>query len=421
MQIIVVIVVIALVLIALFVFKRKAPSQLSPGAPGSPEKTAEDVTPPAGDAATETGGETEAAEQVEATEDADGAGATDAVEEPVPEEPVAEGVRLDEAAETAAADSLREARRDRKLQKLRQGLAKTRGGFIDKIAGVFKEKKEIDADLLNELEEVLITADIGAGTTEWLISILKGALDKDELKSPEAVWELLRAEIQHALTVEAPAWDPARKKPFTIMVVGVNGAGKTTTIGKLASQLTEQGLKVVLAAGDTFRAAAVNQLEIWGRRTGSEVVPPQKEGADPASVVHDAVKRAIEVGADVVIADTAGRLHTQAPLMEELKKIHRVMGKALEGAPHEVLLTVDATTGQNALQQAREFGDALPLTGVILTKLDGTAKGGVIVGICHERKIPIRFIGIGEAKSDLRAFSAADFVDALFHRDADDE
>jgi fused signal recognition particle receptor len=204
------------------------------------------------------------------------------------------------------------------------------------------------------------------------------------------------------------------------MVVGVNGVGKTTTIGKLATKLSDQGLKVVLAAGDTFRAAAVNQLEIWGRRANAEVVK-SKEGADPSSVVFDAIKRAEEDGADVVIADTAGRLHTKVPLMEELKKIGRVMGKATEGAPHQVLLVLDATTGQNAIQQVATFGEALELSGIVLTKLDGTAKGGVIIGVCHEHKLPIRFIGIGEAKDDLREFEVNDFVDALFLKTEDEQ
>jgi len=334
-----------------------------------------------------------------------------------PAEPASEGVRLDDGAEQTAAINLKAARRERKLQKLRQGLSRTRGGFIARIGELFKERKEIDAAFLSRLEEMLITADVGAGTTEWLLSMMKEALDKDELKSSDAVWDLLKSEVKTALSVDCLPWNAKQDKPFTIMVVGVNGAGKTTTIGKLASQMTEQGLKVVLAAGDTFRAAAVNQLEIWGRRTGSEVIKPSKEGADPSSVVFDAVKRAKEIGADVVIADTAGRLHTQAPLMEELKKISRVMTKAHDAAPHEILLVLDATTGQNALQQAREFGEALQLTGIALTKLDGTAKGGVIIGICHEQHLPIRFIGIGEAKDDLREFEVTDFVEALFLRD----
>jgi len=329
---------------------------------------------------------------------------------------VAPGVQLDESAEKDAATQLQEAKRERKLRKLRQGLAQTRGGFIAKIGALFKEKKTIDPALLDELEEALLTADVGAKTTEWLTSLLREALDKKELADPDAVWALLKKEVRHVLSVEAKPIDVTPAKPHTIMVVGVNGVGKTTTIGKLASKFSEQGSKVVLAAADTFRAAAVNQLEIWGRRTKCEVVK-SKEGADPSSVVFDAVKRAKEMGADIVIADTAGRLHTQVTLMEELKKVARVMGKAQEGAPQEVLLVLDATTGQNALQQVREFGDSLGLTGLVLTKLDGTAKGGVIIGVCHEYKIPVRYVGIGEAKDDLRDFEVDEFVDALFLRD----
>ena len=325
-----------------------------------------------------------------------------------------EGVRLDETAEQTAVLNLKRARRERKLQKLRLGLSKTRGGLIAKIGSLFKEKKEIDAGLINELEEVLITSDVGAKTTEWLLNLVREALDKEELKDPEAVWSLLKQEIRHMLTVDARPYDFSANKPFVFMVVGVNGAGKTTTIGKLASQFTQEGHKIVLAAADTFRAAAVNQLEIWGRRTNSEVVKPTREGADPSSVVFDAVKKAKETGADIVIADTAGRLHTQAPLMEELKKINRVMAKAHDSAPHEILLVLDATNGQNALLQVKEFGDALNISGIALTKLDGTAKGGVIIGICHEYEIPVRYIGIGEAKDSLRQFDVDDFVDALF-------
>ncbi len=324
-----------------------------------------------------------------------------------------EGVRLDESAEKEAEESLKRARRERKLKKLRQGLSKTRGGLINKIGALFKGKKELDPDLLDRLEETLISSDIGSSTTQWLIEMVKEALSNEERKDPEAVWSLIKDEIKNALSLEAAPWTFS-EKPFVIMVVGVNGAGKTTTIGKIASKLTEDGKKVVLAAADTFRAAAVNQLEIWGRRTGCDVVKPVKEGADPSSVVFDAVKQAKEQSADVVIVDTAGRLHTQAPLMEELKKISRVLTKSMETAPHDTLLVLDATTGQNAIAQVKEFGEALDLTSIALTKLDGTAKGGVIIGICHENKIPVRYIGIGETKDSLRTFNSSDFVEALF-------
>ncbi len=346
--------------------------------------------------------------------------AEDAAEQPAQREALttdpAPGVTLDESAEEEAAARLKDARHERRIKRLRQGLAPTRGGLIAKIGTLFKEKKEIDPSLLEELEDTLITSDVGAATASWMITILKNALEKDELKNPGAVWDLLKEEVREALCVESAPLDVKTAKPYTIMVVGVNGVGKTTTIGKLATQFSDEGLKVVLAAGDTFRAAAVNQLEIWGRRAGAEVVKG-KEGADPSSVVFEAVKRAEEIGADVVIADTAGRLHTKAPLMEELKKINRVMGKAKDGAPHQVLMVLDSTVGQNAIQQVAMFKEALELSGLVLTKLDGTAKGGVIIGICHEHKIPVRYIGIGEAKDDLRDFDIGDFVDALFMKE----
>jgi fused signal recognition particle receptor len=226
----------------------------------------------------------------------------------------------------------------------------------------------------------------------------------------------LREEVRQVLKVESRDVEIASVKPYVIIVVGVNGVGKTTTIGKLATQFIDRGHKVVLAAADTFRAAAVNQLEIWGRRAGAEVVK-SNEGADPSSVVFDAIKKAQENGADIVIADTAGRLHTKVPLMEEVKKISRVAGKAQDGAPHQTLLVLDATTGQNAISQVEMFKEAVDVSGLVVTKLDGTAKGGVIIGICNEHKLPIRFIGIGEAKDDLREFDVDDFVEALFLRE----
>ncbi|MCP4680086.1 MAG: signal recognition particle-docking protein FtsY [Deltaproteobacteria bacterium] len=328
----------------------------------------------------------------------------------------APGVTLDDKAEQEAAARLKDARRERKLKRLRQGLAPTRGGFLKKISNLFRAKKELDPSLLEELEETLITADVGMNTTEWLIDLLKQALDKKELSDPNEVWDFLREEVLAVLSVDAPPFDVSADKPYTILVVGVNGVGKTTTIGKLATQFTDQGYKVVLAAADTFRAAAVNQLEIWGRRAGAEVVK-SKEGADPSSVVFDAIKQAKDTGADIVIADTAGRLQTKIPLMEEVKKIARVSSKAYEKAPHQILLVLDATTGQNAISQVSMFKETLDLSGLVVTKLDGTAKGGVIIGVCHEHGLPIRFIGIGEAKDDLREFEVADFVDALFLRE----
>jgi len=426
------IVVIVIVAVALVRRRKKqAPGALPeerPAAPPEVEKPApapapaEEARPPAEGAAAEPAAAEPAAEAAPAEKPpAPPPAAQPAAPAKIaPPEPrvTAPGVRLDEKAEEEAAAKLKAAKRERKLRKLRQGLAPTRGGLISKIGALFKGKKTIDPALLEELEETLITADVGTKTTEWFVGLLREALDRNELSDPEMVWGLLKSEVRNALSVEAAPWDVTSPKPYTVMVVGVNGVGKTTTIGKLASQMTEQGLKVVLAAADTFRAAAVNQLEIWGRRTGCEVVK-SKEGADPSSVVFDAIKKATDVGADVVIADTAGRLHTKTPLMEELKKVGRVMGKALEGAPHQVLLVLDATTGQNALQQVTEFKGALEVTGLVLTKLDGTAKGGVIIGICHEHKLPVRFIGIGEARDDLRDFEVDDFVEALFVKEND--
>lgn len=333
-------------------------------------------------------------------------------------QPTPVGVRLDEAAEDKAVAELERERRERKLKRLRQGLAPTRGGLISKLGGIFKSKKALSPQILEQLEEVLLTSDVGTKTAQKLLETVQSALEKEELTDVDAAWELLREAVRAILTVPSEPWRTERSKPFVIMVVGVNGVGKTTTIGKLATKFAEQNKKVVLAAADTFRAAAVNQLTIWGRRAEAEVVK-SKEGADPSSVVFEAIKKAKEMDADIVIADTAGRLHTQLPLMEELKKIQRVMDKAHGTAPHEVLLVLDATTGQNAIQQVAMFKETLNITGLALTKLDGTAKGGVIIGICHEHKIPVRFIGIGEAKDDLREFDVDDFVDALFYRDAE--
>jgi fused signal recognition particle receptor len=424
-------VIVVLIVIVVLVRRRKgaAPEALPEEAP--PEKAppevaaAEEAAPaPVEEEPEEAPLEPEAVEEAppeeappEPAEEAPPEPAPAAAPPPVAAEP-APGVRLDEKAEEEAAAKLKAAKRERKLRKLRQGLAPTRGGLISKIGALFKGKKKIEPELLDELEETLITADVGAKTTEWFVALLREALDRDELTDPDMVWGLLKNEVRNVLSVETAPWDVTSPKPYTIMVVGVNGVGKTTTIGKLASQMKDQGLKVVLAAADTFRAAAVNQLEIWGRRTKCDVVK-SKEGADPSSVVFDAIKKAQDDGADVVIADTAGRLHTKAPLMEELKKVGRVMGKALDGAPHQVLLVLDATTGQNALQQVTEFSSALDVNGLVLTKLDGTAKGGVIIGICHEHKLPVRFIGIGEARDDLRDFDVDDFVEALFVKEED--
>ena len=301
-----------------------------------------------------------------------------------------------------------------KQQALQSGLSKTRAGFIARL-GELLRRKDIDADLFTQLEEILLTADIGVKTAQHLFDKVRQALSRKELKDPEAVWAVIKEESRKLLSVDAPPLDWGRARPLVLLVLGVNGAGKTTTIGKLAAQQIEQGKKVILAAGDTFRAAAVEQLEVWGQRAGAKVVRG-KDGADPSGVIFEAIKRAQEEGADVVIADTAGRLHVKAQLMEELQKIRRVIKKADPTAPHETWLVLDSTNGQNAIAQATTFKEAMEVTGIVLTKLDGTAKGGVILGIAHELGLPVRFIGVGEKIHDLRAFDAADFVDVLYER-----
>lgn len=301
---------------------------------------------------------------------------------------------------------------------LKKGLASTRGGFIARLAKLFGGKKEIDPGLLDQIQEVLLSADIGVATTEKILGRLKERLDRNELGDEDRVWDALREEARAILGASGGALQVAAS-PSLILVVGVNGVGKTTTIGKLASRLQDEGKKVILAAGDTFRAAAVLQLEVWGRRVQCEVVKG-KERADPGSVIFEAIKKAKETGADVVIADTAGRLHTKSNLMEELKKVARTAEKALEHPVDETILVLDSTTGQNAIQQAQLFKEAIPLSGIVLTKLDGTAKGGVILGIVDAHGLPVRFIGIGERVEDLREFDPGSFVDALFTKPEDE-
>jgi fused signal recognition particle receptor len=305
---------------------------------------------------------------------------------------------------------------------LRKGLAATRGGFMARLKALFVGKKEIDPAILEQMEEVMLTSDVGVKTTQAILERLRERLAKNELADSDAVWAALRAEATRILDVGQEGRASARDgkhKPMVVLMVGVNGVGKTTTIGKLATKWNAEGKKVMLAAGDTFRAAAVQQLEVWGKRVGAEVVKG-KEGADPGAVAFEATKKAGEAGADILLVDTAGRLHTKVNLMEEITKVKRTIAKAMDGAPHETLLILDATTGQNALTQAALFKDALELTGLILTKLDGTAKGGVVLGICDELKVPVRYIGLGERAEDLREFVAADFVEALFGRDDDE-
>jgi fused signal recognition particle receptor len=296
---------------------------------------------------------------------------------------------------------------------LRKGLTKVREkeGFFGRLTSLFSGTKEIDPQIVEQMEEVLLSSDVGAKTTESLLATIRDGLAKNELKDSERVWTELRAQATRILGIGGGGIRLS-SQPTVVMVVGVNGVGKTTTIGKLATKLKADGKKVVLAAGDTFRAAAVQQLAVWGKRVGCEVVSG-KDGANPGAVIFDAIQKAKEIGADVVLADTAGRLHTKTNLMEELTKVGKTMSKAMDGAPHETLLVLDATNGQNALQQAALFKEALPLSGIVLTKLDGTAKGGVILGICAEHGVPVRYIGIGERAEDLREFNADEFVEAM--------
>ncbi len=296
---------------------------------------------------------------------------------------------------------------------LAPGLARTRAGWVSRLGQLFAGKREIDPALVEEIEKVLLTADIGVRTSQKLLEELRSSLGRRELAEPSAVWSYLRKRSADFLRVDAPPVDFSRSKPFVLLTIGVNGSGKTTTIGKLAAKLRAEGKTVLLAAGDTFRAAATEQLEIWGNRVGAPVVRG-KEGSDPSSVVFEGIKRAGSEHIDVVIADTAGRLHTKSDLMEELQKVRRVAAKALDGAPHETWLVIDATSGQNAIAQAQIFAQAMSVTGIVLTKLDGTAKGGVILGITDQLGIPVRYIGVGERVEDLREFDAEEFVEALF-------
>jgi len=312
------------------------------------------------------------------------------------------------------------ARPARDIDGLRKGLSKARAseGFFGRLRALFTGKKELSVDLASELEEVLLSSDVGAETTALLLARVKDALSQGDLSDPEKAWDALRVEAERIVSLDGTTRPlELRNHPTVVLLVGVNGAGKTTTIGKLATKLQASGKKCLLAAGDTFRAAAVQQLVVWGDRIGCEVVRG-KDGADPGSVVFDAIKRAETSGVDVVLADTAGRLHTKSNLMAEMKKIAKTAEKALAGAPHEILLVIDATNGQNALAQAKEFQEALPLTGIVLTKLDGTAKGGVVLGIANALRLPVRFVGLGERPDDLHEFAPADFVEALLGREA---
>ncbi|MCW5206111.1 signal recognition particle-docking protein FtsY [Desulfobulbus sp. F5] len=304
------------------------------------------------------------------------------------------------------------------FKRLQERLGKSRDTLVHRLDRLLLGRKKIDQELFDELEELLITADLGVTTAMHLLETAKESVKRDQLSDPQALKKVLRDQILAFLVASNRPAELVLPEsgPFVIMVVGVNGVGKTTSIGKIAAKFVKSGQSVLLVAGDTFRAAAIDQLKIWGGRIGVEVHagPPK---SDPSSVVFDGVARGLAKDYDVIIIDTAGRLHTSVNLMEELKKIRRVIGKNLPSAPHEVMLVLDATTGQNALSQAKLFHEAVSVTGLTLTKLDGTAKGGIVANICHELKIPVRFIGIGEQADDLRDFDPQEFVDALFNRD----
>jgi fused signal recognition particle receptor len=292
------------------------------------------------------------------------------------------------------------------------GLAKTRGGFVARLGKLFGKKK-IDATTVDELEEVLFTADIGPRAAERIFQSVKQGLTRAELEDSEKIWKQIKKTSRAILDIGAKPFEMTEHRPFVLLVIGVNGVGKTTTIGKLASKWKAEGKKVLLGAGDTFRAAATEQLEEWANRAKVDIVKG-KAGGDPSSVIFDAIKKGVDEKYDVVICDTAGRLHSNAGLMDEMKKIGRVSDKAMPGAPHETWMVLDATTGQNAISQAKTFKADMEISGIVLTKLDGSAKGGVVLGIADELKVPVRFVGVGEQIGDLRPFDPAAFVEALY-------
>lgn len=338
----------------------------------------------------------------------------ESLEAPTQPSSIGAAATLEQAVEGQAEESAETTDEKAGFFRLKTGLQKTRKGFLRSLDQVFLGKKQLDDEMVTRLEEVLVTADIGVKTAYELLENVTDRVKRRELDDSEAVISHLKALIKGILSnVEAPLRVGYGSGPFVVMVLGVNGSGKTTTIAKIAGRYQAAGRKVILAAGDTFRAAAVEQLQIWADRIGCTVVKG-KEKADPSSVAFEAMERALEENADLVLVDTAGRLHTRVPLMEELKKVSRTLAKKIPDAPHETLLVIDASMGQNAILQARTFNEAVPVTGIVLTKLDGTSKGGVVVGISNELKIPVRYIGIGEKMDDLREFSANDFVEALF-------
>jgi len=297
------------------------------------------------------------------------------------------------------------------LDKLKSGLVKTKSNINEKFNDVFSNFRKVDEELLEELEETLIMSDIGMETSIQIIDKLRQKIKKENIKDTEQVKECLKQIIQEIMDENNKALN-LNTKPSVLLVIGVNGVGKTTSIGKIANSLKKQNKKVLMAAADTFRAAAVEQLEIWSNRVGCDIVK-KEEGADPASVVFDAIRKAKETNTDILICDTAGRLHNKKYLMDELYKIQKVIDREMPDADKEVLLVIDATTGQNAISQVKAFKEVAPITGLVLTKLDGTAKGGVVIGIVNENKIPVKFIGVGETIDDMEVFNSKDFVDAI--------
>ena len=313
-----------------------------------------------------------------------------------------------------------------KLTRLKEGLMKTRDDVMRKVSRVIRAKRKIDDALLDEIEEILILGDVGVTTTARIIDRVRERVKKERYEDASELLRLMKEEVaelfeKHDVRMDGNAIElPAGARPFVIMVVGINGVGKTTTIGKLAYNYRSSGKKVVIGAADTFRAAANEQLEVWAKRADVDIIQ-QQHGSDPAAVAFDTLQAALARQADVVIIDTAGRLHTKVNLMEELKKIKRVMGKLMPDAPHEVLLVLDAATGQNAIQQAQQFSAAVEVTGLVITKLDGTAKGGVVIGVSGEMRVPVKYIGVGEKIDDLQVFDSESFIDTLFESFSSDE
>ena len=304
------------------------------------------------------------------------------------------------------------------LERFQKAVESTRSSLVGRVEDLVRGKTEIDAKLLEELEETLIAGDVGVGTAQEVLEAVRGQVSRGQLLEPSRLKSAVKAELLNILKQTADGLPRAVVPPVVILVVGVNGTGKTTTIGKLAFQLRAEGKTVLLCAGDTFRAAATEQLEIWGRRVGADVIRHQA-GGDPAAVAYDGVVAALARKADIVLVDTAGRLHTKSNLMEELRKVKRTLGKAMPGAPHDVLLILDATVGQNGLAQARQFHETLGVTGVVLTKLDGTARGGIVLSIAGDLGLPVRYVGVGENVEDLQTFDPEAFVEALLGEPGD--